>query len=435
MFDEDTGRTAPSGRHKAGGVDPVAGFWDAQDILANATCGSGQPLSGTGWEGNYDAIARPRAPGDDVDRYCKTAGAPSACYSLKQHDHRRSRLRQAARHGRPPAVRLAQRAQGRVPGPPGAQPRRRRTPDFRIASYFKDDADAATGVLPLNDRGPVAALRHRPQPAGQDGHRLPLLVPGRRQQVQGRQRITAGWETLAAAHDSEWGCRRPYLIVISDGGDSCDGENPVRRHGQPELQDRHEDLGHRLRRQLRQRRQPSQCMAQNGKGECSARRPRPTSRPSCSKILGLIREEARSFASAAVPSVQAIVEDKIFLTNFTPLNGKAVWDGHVARLPEAAAAATPTRRPDPAGPARRHAEATCGTPARSCVADPGRHDRSDRSAARRTSAGSTTRGRTSPALPRNRGAGCSRRRPTRLGDPLRYDLWRGLDMIVAATTT
>ena len=48
MFDEDQGRSAPNG-NKAGGVDDAAGFWDAQDVLADATCGSGHPFSGKGW--------------------------------------------------------------------------------------------------------------------------------------------------------------------------------------------------------------------------------------------------------------------------------------------------------------------------------------------------------------------------------------------------
>jgi Tfp pilus tip-associated adhesin PilY1 len=46
-------------------------------------------------------------------------------------------------------------------------------------------------------------------------------------------------------------------------------------------------------------------------------------------IFGQIREEASAFASAAVPSVQAEVADRIYLSSFTPLNGAAVWDGHL----------------------------------------------------------------------------------------------------------
>ena len=45
--------------------------------------------------------------------------------------------------------------------------------------------------------------------------------------------------------------------------------------------------------------------------------------------LGKIREQASTFASAAVPSVQAEIADRIYLSNFTPLNDAAVWDGHL----------------------------------------------------------------------------------------------------------
>src|SRR4030095_2266581 len=46
------------------------------------------------------------------------------------------------------------------------------------------------------------------------------------------------------------------------------------------------------------------------------------------KSVGLIREETRAFASAAVPSIQANVDQRVFLTDFTPINNKSVWDGH-----------------------------------------------------------------------------------------------------------
>src|SRR5262249_27302826 len=46
-------------------------------------------------------------------------------------------------------------------------------------------------------------------------------------------------------------------------------------------------------------------------------------------IFGQIAEAASSFASAAVPSVQTEAADKIYISNFTPLNGTAIWNGHI----------------------------------------------------------------------------------------------------------
>ena len=46
-------------------------------------------------------------------------------------------------------------------------------------------------------------------------------------------------------------------------------------------------------------------------------------------LLGEIREQARSFATAAVPSVQATSDQAIYVSSFTPLNEKSVWDGHL----------------------------------------------------------------------------------------------------------
>jgi Tfp pilus tip-associated adhesin PilY1 len=47
------------------------------------------------------------------------------------------------------------------------------------------------------------------------------------------------------------------------------------------------------------------------------------------QIFGQIREQASSFASAAVPTVQTEVADKIYISNFTPLNGESIWNGHI----------------------------------------------------------------------------------------------------------
>ena len=64
------------------------------------------------------------------------------------------------------------------------------------------------------------------------------------------------------------------------------------------------------------------------------------------QIFGQIREQASSFASAAVPTVQTEVADKIYISNFTPLNGAVDLERPHRRLPQAPA---PERR-RPAGP-------------------------------------------------------------------------------------
>ncbi|HEY9421679.1 MAG TPA: PilC/PilY family type IV pilus protein, partial [Thermoanaerobaculia bacterium] len=138
-----------------------------------------------------------------------------------------------------------------------------------------------------------------------------------------------GWEAVAQRYDSEWGCRRPYLIVISDGGDTCPGENPCADTANLNSKGGIRTWVIAYGANCASAGNPLKCMAQNGKGELLCPQTATDLKTELLKILGQIREEARAFASAAVPSVQAIVDDKIFLTNFTPLNGRSVWDGHV----------------------------------------------------------------------------------------------------------
>jgi hypothetical protein len=46
-------------------------------------------------------------------------------------------------------------------------------------------------------------------------------------------------------------------------------------------------------------------------------------------IFGEIEEQRVAFASAAVPTVQANIADKVYLSSFTPLNNESVWPGRL----------------------------------------------------------------------------------------------------------
>lgn len=324
MFDENTGRTAPT-TSKAGGVDYVGGFWDAKDIEAMATCNSGQPHSGTGWEGNYDTTAA--TPGAPVDPYCTNASDPSTCSSLKRTTIPDPDYGKALDKGDflPFDWRTDHKAEFLQRFAPnyGAG-----TPDFRIASYFKNDVDPATGALPLNDASQIPLFAAGPSPLGN------MITDFRCWYLDDDSKCKSdsyptGWESTAAKYDSEWGCRKPYLIVVSDGGDSCVGPNPCSDTANLKNKAGTPTWVIAYGADCSKTGNPLKCMAGNGGGQLLCPATANQLKAELEKILGLIRQEARSFASAAVPSVQAIVEDKIFLTNFTPLNGKASWDGHV----------------------------------------------------------------------------------------------------------
>lgn len=324
MYDEANGRTAPA-TSKSGGVDYAGGFWDAKDIQDVATCGSGHPFSGKGWEGNYDTT--PVAAGSPVDPYCTNAADPATCYSLKRTTVADPDFGKALDKGDviPFDWRAEQKGaflQRFVPNYGGA------TPDFRIASYFKDSPDAATSVLPLKADDEIPMFASGPSPLGKSVIDFRCWYLGEGNKCN-ESAYNPGWEAIAASKDSEWGCRRPYLIVLSDGGDSCSGENPCADTANLNSKGGVKTWVIAYGADCSKTGNPLKCMAQNGKGELLCPQTATDLKTELERILGLIRQEARSFASAAVPSVQAIVEDKIFLTNFTPLNGKSLWDGHV----------------------------------------------------------------------------------------------------------
>ncbi|HEX6865045.1 MAG TPA: hypothetical protein VF414_19600, partial [Thermoanaerobaculia bacterium] len=328
--DENVGSTTAPSTSKAGGVDSVAGFWDYKDIRDIATCGSGHPFSGKGWEGNYDGDSS-GFPGSFTgmkpteDPYCNPA-SPASCYNLKQ-------TTQYSALGRPldkgdvipfhwsednKETFLNRLAPNQSSG----------TPDFRIASYFKDSPDSGIGALQPASGGQVPLFASGPSPLGKMVIDFRCWYRGEGNKCN-ESAYNPGWEDIAKTRDSAWGCRRPYLIVLSDGGDSCPGENPC-----ADTADLNSKSGVRTwviayGADCARAGNPLKCMAQNGKGELLCPQNSSDLKAELLKILGLIREEARAFASAAVPSVQAIVDDKVFLTNFTPLNSKPVWDGHV----------------------------------------------------------------------------------------------------------
>ena len=335
MFDENAGSvTAPNTDHN-GGVDSVAGFWDNKDILDQTTCGSGHPFSGKGWEGNYDgAVTTPVPAGiagsidPTFDPHCAVSGLPATCSNLKNTTVFDPLGRPLDRGDLLP---LDWRTENKDSFLNRLAPNQADgTPDFRIASYFKNSPDLTTGVLPLVDPGRSPMFGTGPSPLSKMVVDFRCWYQGEGNKCNDEAFNPGGWETLAKAHDSEWGCRRPYLIVISDGGDSCTGENPCADTA---------DLNSKssVRTWVISYgtnggscdKPPLKCMAQNGKGELVCPQNAGDLKTELLKILGQIREETRAFASAAVPSIQTTVDQRVFLTDFTPLNNRSVWDGHM----------------------------------------------------------------------------------------------------------
>lgn len=326
MFDEDRGTATAPNDGTSSGVDSVAGFWNAQDIANVATCNAPHPFSGDGWEGNYDGSTSGSLPSgvtiNNQDPFCKAAGT---CYNVKRTTQFDSLGRPLDRGDVLPfdwRVENKEELLNRL-----APSQADGAPDYRIASYYENKADATTGTLKLlnPDRSPLFASGPTPLGKAINDFRCFYLGEG------GKCRDVAynpGWEALDILYDRDTGCRRPYLIVISDGSDTCKGEDPCaetanfRKAGIRTWSIAYgadcDKVGN-----------PLKCMTQNTDGTLLCPQNGADLRTELLKILGEIKAETRAFASAAVPSVQAIVADKVFLTNFTPFNATAAWDGHV----------------------------------------------------------------------------------------------------------
>lgn len=199
-------------------------------------------------------------------------------------------------------------------------------PDFRIATYFADNRQGSEDFLRLKNEAARPLVASGSTPLGNSVRAFRTWYAGC---GQGTCPRGGGWSGIAAEEDPDWSCRRKFLLVITDGDETCSGADACSGTASLFAQEGiktyvvafgvENTSGNRLN-----------CMAANG-GSKEPIYPQNKQElvNALTSIFGQIREEASAFASAAVPSVQAEVADRIFLSSFTPLNSAAVWDGHI----------------------------------------------------------------------------------------------------------
>lgn len=226
------------------------------------------------------------------------------------------------------------------------------SPDFRVARYYRNQR-CTSSATPGCEGNSEAYHRLRqtgwtlpppnPRTGNPDLHIAPPVAHGSTPLGNSLRDFRAwyagctsgtcspdtGWRHAAARYDTDWGCRKTFVLVLTDGDDTCGGADACSEAGS--LLSREnvktyvvafgdpDTSGNKL-----------DCMAEEGgTGAPFAASNRDALVQQLRRILGDIQEDVRAFASAAVPSTQAQVTDKTFLTTFRPLNDESIWPGQV----------------------------------------------------------------------------------------------------------
>jgi hypothetical protein len=199
---------------------------------------------------------------------------------------------------------------------------------FATATYLQDRP--VGGVLPLKNLTYKPLVASGSTPLGASLVSFRNWYKGCTSSTSACNGIT-GWDDFAASNDSSWGCRRKYVLVLTDGDETCGG-NPCAMTDILDDSDGNGDgvstfvVGFGVQAGAN----VLTCMAANGgTGQPILPQNKQELIDALTGLLSQIREEASAFASAAVPQVQANATDKIFLSNFTPMGDEGFWAGRM----------------------------------------------------------------------------------------------------------
>ncbi|MGH2625141.1 MAG: hypothetical protein ACRDHY_00640, partial [Anaerolineales bacterium] len=294
--------------------------WTWQDVQATKTCGpDNKPFSGQGWESNYDAVPTRSEPGfatiGDQD-----PREPGSSYKLKQDTILDSEIVLDRGDMIPLHWDLTNReAFFRRLAPDWSEGTAITDLELRAAAYF-EDAPRGDGVFHLKDEEQIPLIPFGASPLNKAIVDFRCWYLGIEDNKCGSafQPFGSGWDDVAVQEDfAEWGCRRPFLIVIGDGeahGDQNDATAAVANLRGARVKTWAIDFGGTCALNS-----TYHSLTQTGKGECLTPQNYGELVDALRKILGEIQQATKAFASAAVPTVQADVEEKVFLANFNPL--------------------------------------------------------------------------------------------------------------------
>lgn len=201
-------------------------------------------------------------------------------------------------------------------------------PDFRVAKYLA--TPSGSGNLSLADTDTTNGVE-RPMiawgstPLGGALNSIDNWFDEFRKEAE--EGGTAGDPVV----DVDWSCRERFVLMLTDGDETCSGSNGIDPcNAALTLHNKQVDtfvVGFGLQNAPGNR---LNCMASNG-GTQAPFFPRNKDElvATLTDIFGEVQTRARSFASAALPAVQATAADKVIFSSFTPLPGRAVWPGRV----------------------------------------------------------------------------------------------------------
>ena len=93
-------------------------------------------------------------------------------------------------------------------------------PDFRTATYFEDTRQGGESFLRLRNESARPLVAIGPTSIAK------AVTAFRRWFDDCTQCNNPNWVTTAQVEDPLWACRQKYLLVVSDGGDTCTGSGP-----------------------------------------------------------------------------------------------------------------------------------------------------------------------------------------------------------------